>query len=63
MFSQIPKLIGSVASDGLTNMYKWQVSLNIIQKRVQINLVEKSVSRLKMKVKIKTNQAQSWQES
>ena len=34
------KLIHSVASDGLTNIYKRRVSLNI-HKRVQINLVEK----------------------
>ena len=34
MFSQKPKLIRSVASDGLTNIYKWRVSLNIIQKSV-----------------------------
>ena len=52
------KLIRSVASDGLTNIYKRQVSLNI-HKRAQINLVEKKVSRLKMKVKIKTNQVQN----
>ena len=32
MFSQKPKLIGSVASDGLTNIYKRRVSLNLIQK-------------------------------
>ena len=32
MFSQKPKLIRSVASDGLTNIYKRRVSLNIIQK-------------------------------
>ena len=31
MFSQKPKLIWSVTSDGLTNIYKWRVSLNIIQ--------------------------------
>ena len=29
MFSQKPKLIRSVASDGLTNIYKQQGSLNI----------------------------------
>ena len=39
MFSQKPKLIRSVASDGLTNINKRQVSLNIY-KRAQINLVE-----------------------
>ena len=32
MFSQKRKPIRSVASDGLTNIYKQQVSLNIIQK-------------------------------
>ena len=32
MFSQKPKLIRSVTSDGLTNIYKQRVSLNIIQK-------------------------------
>ena len=32
MFSQKPKLIRSVASDGLTYIYKRRVSLNIIQK-------------------------------
>ena len=32
MFSQKPKLIGSVASDGLTNIYKRRVSLNIYKK-------------------------------
>ena len=32
MFSQKPKLIRSVASDGLTNIYKRQVSLNISKK-------------------------------
>ena len=32
MFSQKPKLIRSVANDGLTNIYKRRVSLNIIQK-------------------------------
>ena len=32
MFSQKPKLIRSVARDGLTNIYKERVSLNIIQK-------------------------------
>ena len=31
MLSQKPKLIWSVASDGLTNIYKRRVSLNIIQ--------------------------------
>ena len=31
MFSQKPKLIRSVASDGLTNIYNRRVSLNIIQ--------------------------------
>ena len=31
MFSQKPILIRSVISDGLTNIYKWWVSLNIIQ--------------------------------
>ena len=33
MFSQKPKLIQAVASDGLTNIYKLQVSLNIYKKR------------------------------
>ena len=32
MFSQKPKLIRSVASDGLTNIYKRRVSLNIYKK-------------------------------
>ena len=32
MFSQKPKLIRSVTNDGLTNIYKRRVSLNIIQK-------------------------------
>ena len=32
MFSQNPKLIGSVTSDGLIDIYKRRVSLNIIQK-------------------------------
>ena len=32
MFSQKPKLILSVTSDGLTNIYKLWVSLNMIQK-------------------------------
>ena len=32
MFSQMPKLIRSVASDGLTNIYKRRVSLNIYKK-------------------------------
>ena len=32
MFSQKPKLIHSVASDGLTNIYKRRVSLNIYKK-------------------------------
>ena len=32
MFSQKPKLIWSVASDGLTNIYKRRVSLNIYKK-------------------------------
>ena len=32
MFSQKPKLIRSVVSDGLTNVYKRRVSLNIVQK-------------------------------
>ena len=32
MFSEKPKLILSVASDGLTNIYKRRVSLNILQK-------------------------------
>ena len=32
MFSQKPKLIWSVASDGLTNIYKRRVSLNMTQK-------------------------------
>ena len=32
MFSQKPKLIRLVASDGLTNIYKRRVSLNILQK-------------------------------
>ena len=32
MFSQKPKLIRSVASDGLTNIFNRRVSLNIIQK-------------------------------
>ena len=36
MFSQKPKLIRSVASDGLTNIYKRQVSLYIIQKSANI---------------------------
>ena len=40
MFSQKPKLIRLVASDGLTNIYKRRVSLNIYKKG-QINLVEK----------------------
>ena len=32
MFSQKPKLIRSVVSDGLTNIYKQRVWLNIVQK-------------------------------
>ena len=32
MFSQKPKLIRSVASDGLTNIYKRRVSLNTYKK-------------------------------
>ena len=32
MFSQKPKLIRSVASDGLTNIYNRRVSLNIYKK-------------------------------
>ena len=32
MFSQKPKLIRSVASHGLTNIYKRQVSLNVYKK-------------------------------
>ena len=32
MFSQKPKLIWSVARDGLTDIYKWRVSLNIYKK-------------------------------
>ena len=32
MFSQKPKLILSIASNGLTNIYKWRVSLNIYKK-------------------------------
>ena len=32
MFSQKAKLIRSVASDGLTNIYRRRVSLNILQK-------------------------------
>ena len=32
MFSQKPKLIRSVANDGLTNIYLRRVSLNTIQK-------------------------------
>ena len=32
MLSQKPKLIRSVASDGLTNIYKRRVSLNIYKK-------------------------------
>ena len=32
LFSQKPKLIQSVVSDGLTNIYKRRVSLNIVQK-------------------------------
>ena len=32
MFSQKPKLIQSVASDGLTNIYNQRVSLNIYKK-------------------------------
>ena len=32
MFSQKPKLIRTVANDGLTNIYRRRVSLNIIQK-------------------------------
>ena len=32
MFIQKPKLIRSVISDGLTNIYKRRVSLNIVQK-------------------------------
>ena len=32
MFSQKPKLIRSVDSDGLTNIYNWRVSLNIYKK-------------------------------
>ena len=32
MFSQKPKLIRLVASDGLTNIYKRRVSLNIYEK-------------------------------
>ena len=31
MFSQKPKLIWSVVSDGLTNIYKRRVSLNIVE--------------------------------
>ena len=32
MFSQKPKMIGSVTSDGLTNIYKLRVSLNMLKK-------------------------------
>ena len=51
MFSQKPKLIRSGTADGLTEIYD--------TKRAQINLVDKYISKLKMKVKIKINQAPS----
>ena len=45
----------SVASDGLTKCIQAMVSLNT----AQISLVEKRVSKLKMKLKITTNQSQN----
>ena len=58
MFSQKPKLIRLVASDGLTNIYKRRVSLNIY-KRGANKFGRKIGFKIEMKVKIKTNQVQN----
>ena len=62
MLSQKPKLIRSVASDGLTNIYKRRVSLNIYRKGAN-NFGRKIGFKIEMKVKIKTNQVQNLQGS